>query len=377
MSQGRGDGSADDADAVRKNAYQLALASDDPMFHSELYDWLVKQGRTDDLLEIRTPFIEDHLANQAQHDDRWGELLWQFFVHSGQFLRAAYALQSLADSESDLDLERRIEYLSLAVSNAKSHPSSEYRQQETAVEFLTDLEDKLEVAQVQLEIANLLSGRYAIEPNAEWRRHYERLTSRLLDISTLYREFADPEDLHAVKLLILKIADRRDAALVTSIWEAIFVQAGTPQAVQEQVSSLAMRFFPSDIAFPLDVVCRLLDEFVWAKRLPPTWAPSVLLSGGISYDAIFGALLAIHESSVPPYNDAARTNHILSEITILLEAWLEEQARPGAGSSRGEFPVNYLDEVVSELILRARSTEQQNETTARLLDIQRRLRRQF
>jgi nuclear pore complex protein Nup155 len=86
---------------------------------------------------------------------------------------------------SDLDLESRIEHLSLAVSNAKSHPSSEYGQHETAVEFLTDLEDKLEVAQVQLEIANLLSRRYATEVDPEWRRRYETLISRLLDISTV------------------------------------------------------------------------------------------------------------------------------------------------------------------------------------------------
>lgn len=30
--------------------------------------------------------------------------------------------------------------------------------------------------------------------------------------------------MHAIKLLILKVADRRDPQLVTSIWEAIFVQ---------------------------------------------------------------------------------------------------------------------------------------------------------
>ncbi|CAE6434276.1 unnamed protein product [Rhizoctonia solani] len=377
QSQGKEDGSASDAEAVRKNAYQLALGSDDPMFHAEFYDWLVSQGRTDDLLEIRTPYIEDHLISQAQRNDKWGELLWQFFVHSGQYLRAAYALQALADSETDLDLEARIEYLSLAVSNAKSHPSSEYGQHETAVEFLSDLEDKLEVAQVQLEIANLLSRRYATESDPEWRRRYEVLTSRLLDISMLYREFAEPENLHALKLLILKVADRRDTQLVMSIWESILAEAGSPQAVQEQVSTLAMRFFPSDIAFPLDSVCRLLDEYAWPRRLPPTWVPSVLLSGGIPFDALFGALLAIHESSVPPYNDIARTNHVLAEITVLLETWLDEQTRPGVGSNRAEFPVNHLDEVVSEFILHARATEQQNETTTRLLDIQRRLRRRF
>lgn len=72
-----------------------------------------------------------------------------------------------------------------------------------------------------------------------------------------------------MKLLILKVADRRDPQLVLSIWEAIFAEgslyffnfgsprftinslAGTPQAVQERVSTIAMRFFPSDIAFPL------------------------------------------------------------------------------------------------------------------------------
>lgn len=141
------------------------------------------------------------MISQAQRNDKWGELLWQYFVHSGQYLRAAHALQALADSEyvtalgsktlapellyrTDLDLESRIEHLSLAVSNAKSHPSSEYGQ-ETAVEFLSDLEDKLEVAQVQLEIANLLSRRSSTEMDPEWRHRYKVLTSRLLDISTV------------------------------------------------------------------------------------------------------------------------------------------------------------------------------------------------
>jgi nuclear pore complex protein Nup155 len=42
--------------------------------------------------------------------------------------------------------------LSLAVGTAKSHPISELGRQETAVAFLTELEEKLEVAQAQLQI---------------------------------------------------------------------------------------------------------------------------------------------------------------------------------------------------------------------------------
>jgi hypothetical protein len=44
----------------------------------------------------------------------------------------------------------------LAVANAKSHPISAGGRHETAIAFLTDLEEKLEVAQVQLEVYQTL-----------------------------------------------------------------------------------------------------------------------------------------------------------------------------------------------------------------------------
>jgi hypothetical protein len=56
----------------------------------------------------------------------------------------------------DLSLDARLEYLTLAVGNAKSHPISVGGRHETAIAFLTDLEEKLEVAQVQLEVYNTL-----------------------------------------------------------------------------------------------------------------------------------------------------------------------------------------------------------------------------
>ena len=56
----------------------------------------------------------------------------------------------------DLNLDARLECLTLAVGNAKSHPVSAGSRQETAIAFLTDLEEKLDVAQVQLEIYHTL-----------------------------------------------------------------------------------------------------------------------------------------------------------------------------------------------------------------------------
>lgn len=42
--------------------------------------------------------------------------------------------------------------------NAKSHPISARGRHETAIAFLTDLEEKLDVAQVQLEVYNAVAS---------------------------------------------------------------------------------------------------------------------------------------------------------------------------------------------------------------------------
>jgi len=61
-------------------------------------------------------------------------------------------------------LSQRIEYLTLAVGNAKSHPVSAGGKHESAIAFLTDLEEKLDVSQVQLEIYHTLSPRLQQQP---------------------------------------------------------------------------------------------------------------------------------------------------------------------------------------------------------------------
>jgi hypothetical protein len=44
--------SAEDPDIVRNHAYELSFASEDEMFHSTLYDWLIHRQMADELLEV-------------------------------------------------------------------------------------------------------------------------------------------------------------------------------------------------------------------------------------------------------------------------------------------------------------------------------------
>lgn len=122
--------------------------------------------------QIRPPYLEAHLEREPSSATNY-QLLWQLHVKEGSFLRAAQVLATLAQSTRyylilnkrnkyltchsfKLSLESRLEFLTLAVSNAKSQPVAADTQHETAITFLSEIEDQLEVTQVQLETYNAL-----------------------------------------------------------------------------------------------------------------------------------------------------------------------------------------------------------------------------
>ena len=88
---------SDDPETVRAHAYELSFASEDEMFHSTLYDWLIERNLADQLLEMRPVYLEAHLRREPVTLQKCS-LLWQFYVKDGQSLRAAEVLGALADS---------------------------------------------------------------------------------------------------------------------------------------------------------------------------------------------------------------------------------------------------------------------------------------
>lgn len=51
------DATQDGVHAVRDAAYELALGSEDEVFHSILYEWLISRGHADLLLNVRAPSV--------------------------------------------------------------------------------------------------------------------------------------------------------------------------------------------------------------------------------------------------------------------------------------------------------------------------------
>ncbi|OSD03533.1 nucleoporin [Trametes coccinea BRFM310] len=377
----QGSEQTDDPDAVRGHAYELAFASEDEMFHSTLYDWLISRGMADELLEMRPAYLEAHLRREPVTVEKY-QLLWQFYVKDGQPLRAAEVLAILAEStDFNLSLETRLEYLTLAVGNAKSHPVSIGGRHETAIAFLTDLEEKLEVAQVQLELYNALLPR---QHEPEVAERFKALSLRLYNITDLYSSWADPLDLPLIKLLILHVSEHRDESLVRPIWNRIFeeaIEGAEPKVAADRIMAkvipLGQRYYPSESAFPLQHIASLLVRFALAHKgdLPYGWAPRILVQSGVPYPEVWDILHEMYESQVPPFNEQANVQAISSDIAVLLTDWIEAAKRPQSAASREEFPVFRIDQAVDQYL--AELEPGRTETKAAYESIKRQLRRHW
>jgi nuclear pore complex protein Nup155 len=203
----------------RINAYQQAQASTDALFHVAMYDWLLSRHKTDELLRIRSPYVEDYLRSEPITLQRC-LLLCLWYVSVGENFSAAQLYAGLAQStELDITLEDRMEYLTKASGNAKST----FQHSQELINFINDIDEKLEVASIQIEVYK--SVQESMEIEEEHKVMLMRiLNDNLLDVTQLYRDFAEPLQMHEVKLFIYHVSDHRDLDLVRMAWQALIAE---------------------------------------------------------------------------------------------------------------------------------------------------------
>ena len=397
---------ADHAAAQRAAAYELATASPDVLFHEELYAWLLSRSLTDQLLELRTPWLEGFLAAapspvlaDAVPDAarRLRDLLWQFYVRSGDYLAAAQTLDALAHSaEFALRLDERIEYLALGVGNAKSIRAAHANSVHDLISFASQLEEDLEVAQVQAKVRSALqpidtldmddAERAALADTVAW------LDAELLDVTTLYRDVAEPFDLLEEKLLLIHTAQYQDWDLVARIWDALLARehagaAGSehaPQAIAALVTDVYVRLGRSDIACPLDLLVPMLEQYAYehAPHVAPGWAPLVLLEGSAPADVVFDVLRGLIDTAPPPWNTTSGLGFLLPDLAAYLTAWVSAVLAQPAGS-RTYFPAERVDQAANEALLKLSTNQYVRDgtdpraTTEQLQTLVQRIKRAF
>lgn len=162
----------------KEAVFNQALASDDRVFHFELYEWFLREGMTQELLEVstiidwvymhnkntiwsnpsffqvNTPYVIPYLRSHGPFFSEKSSLLWQYYRRNGRHDEAAICLKQLATSDAEIDLNQRVEYLSTAIENARSFKAKSY--QTDITNLLRVLEETMEIAEVQVEIRQVL-----------------------------------------------------------------------------------------------------------------------------------------------------------------------------------------------------------------------------
>ncbi|ERE82523.1 Nucleoporin [Cricetulus griseus] len=251
---------------------KLAQRSKDELFSIALYNWLIQADLADKLLQIASPFLEPHLVRMAKVDQnrvRYMDLLWRYYEKNRSFSSAARVLSKLADMHStEISLQQRLEYIARAILSAKS--STAISSIAADGEFLHELEEKMEVARIQLQIQETLQRQYSHHSSVQ--DAISQLDSELMDITKLYGEFADPFKLAECKLAIIHCAGYSDPILVHTLWQDIIekeLNDSVTLSSSDRMHALSLKlvllgkiYAGTPRFFPLDFIVLFLEQQV-------------------------------------------------------------------------------------------------------------------
>jgi len=322
-----------EAKQYAEQVLQQALSSDDELVHVTLYTWLVDKQMMERLLEVRSPHLEPFLkrASASQPDSLPTlDLLWMYYEKNANYSAAARIQSKLADRHGvSMTLKDRIEYLSRAIVCIQSSTTRPSARNEG--EFLHELEEKMEVAQLQLQV--LESLQQVTPRSVAVQDAISRLNSDLLDISALYEDYAEPFRLPEVKLAIIHCAGHYDPMLVETLWQEIVQKeiehhADSPPNtivvhLSNRIKFLGKLYSSTTKYFPLVFLVKLLEVRSCALNLDNKWVFTTLHSVGVSLAAILDAYDKLYRSRDSCWSNMKRPLHLLT-VTSLLIGWFAD-----------------------------------------------------
>ncbi|KAK9759808.1 hypothetical protein K7432_016807 [Basidiobolus ranarum] len=369
----------EDNEIFRNQVFHKALSSDDVLFHFQLYDWYIAQGLVQQLLEVQTPYLEDYLQREPLTLEKL-DLLWQYYVRAGHYGLAARVQSRLADStEFELTLAGRIEYLSRAVGNAKSFAPGISR--EDGIQFLHELEEKLEVAQVQMDIY------HGIKRSGAHLDALAELDTKLFDVTQLYNQFAFPLRLYESMLLIFYTSNYYDQEYIGQIWLEIIQQTHDNalaegrvqpnQAMSQKVKDIGKKYYPSSNVFPLAKICDLLEKYNLQHNAEaePGWVVRTLHDIGVPYGSMLEIFHSMFETKLPPWQSPSSMEFLLEEIYILMNEWITLDKQRNFSEDNESLPAKFIDESISKYLVTLATT---NSTLVnKFHELQRRIRQLY
>ncbi|KAJ8408637.1 hypothetical protein AAFF_G00252720 [Aldrovandia affinis] len=326
--------SNEDAAAHFEQMISLAQRSQDELFHIALYNWLIQADLTDKLLEVNSPFLEEHLMRMIKQD--------QNKVRNMDLL-------------TEISLKQRLEYISRAILSAKS--SSGTSALGADGEFLHELEEKMEVVRIQVQIQETLSRQYSHHPSVQGA--VSQLDSELMDITKLYGEFADHFRLSESKLAIIHCAGHSDPILVHSLWQEVMEKelsdsvamnpADRMRALSLKLVSLGKIYAGTPRYFPLEFLVKFLEQEVCRLNWDVGFVTFTMQEIGVQLPSLLEVYDQLFKTRDPCWQRLKKPLHLVECIHVLLTGYVEDPSRVPSYDRR-RFTNVCLDNICGYLV---------------------------
>lgn len=323
---------------IRDSAYETCFASADKSFHYAFYDWFIKQGVSERLLEITTPFILSFLEEKSENNLALSDLLWLYHAKRENYFDAAKILYALSISEFKLELTQRIEYLSRANGFCNCVCPPNLRQK--MIQLSTVIQELFEVANVQLDILTRIKEDVRMN-NENKDIATAALNFKILAISDLFNNYTDPLGYYDLCLVIFKISDYKNSDDILKRWELFFEKLFHEFMVDKKSKDpfyvlLNKAFIPcgsklssNDLVFPIDelikLTCKYLQEAVEenpvTQKLPKGVVVDMFVKSGVNYDRLYYVMKSLIEHNTFEVYSGFTNDLRINEMTYLIKIW--------------------------------------------------------
>ena len=285
---------------LKEKMISVASSSTSLSFLHALYRYLLKSGNTDTLLRIESLNVKNWLID-VQKDNH---LLWRYYVvHGLDWIAGEVMWKHGCSKESNISLNERIEALTRAMtsysaamksleSNSKRFqlpkdlPQSENIEKNVQTpshgeigNMITQISEQIDIAKLQSRTLSVLQASQA-KLNVDEDRLL-KLSHTLLNVSTLYNDYAAPLGFYDLCLLIMQTCQYDDEETICTLWKSIICEELLPcrtsnKIVERFLSKLRsgsmleeveIVFSDSDVTCEKDTGLKVFEDGEWITNL--------------------------------------------------------------------------------------------------------------
>ncbi|KAJ3580112.1 hypothetical protein NPX13_g440 [Xylaria arbuscula] len=349
----------------RAEAYDVVNNSADEVFHMDLYDWYIKQGWTERLLAIDSPYITSFLQRLASQDVMHAELLCRFYTMRTMYFNAARVQADLAQSDFTLSIKDRLRLLSRAKTNASVMTAGISRQEQQLLNH--DVTELLDVANIQDDLLERLRSDTRI-PSERQPEIEKALDGKIQPLSDLFNLYADQAGYYDLCLVIYHVADFRNPTTIAQTWTSLIQQThdevvdqhaafqeetqrtgvvpGDPppqpyESLVAKIEEICHRSSKDSFIFPVPSLmpdlCRYAVENAQDGRIGAdvNWPIDLFLHLNVSHDLVVRVLETMFEAQDLPFRGAVRAR-LVEWICHAATLWIRELGRQGRPEVRLE-----------------------------------------